>query len=162
MDRADSNHRDHTPQPNSSMCFVCGVSNSVGLALRFFNDGPNACRADVIIDDRYQGYPGVAHGGIVATMLDEAMGRAALSGNPARFMYTARIEVRYRHHVPLRQLVSITARLDKDRGRVATASAELRLADGTVAAEASATLMEIPRAELDKLDPAALGWKVYP
>ena len=162
MNPADSNHHDHTPQPNSSMCFVCGVTNPAGLALRFFDDGPNACRVDLILDDRFQGYPGVAHGGIVATMLDEAMGRAAMSGNPDRFMYTAKIEVRYRHLVPLRQLVTITARLEKDRGRVATAAAELRLLDGTVAAEANATLMNIPREELDKMDADALGWKVYP
>ncbi len=150
-------------QPNSLMCFVCGVSNPAGLNLRFFNDGPNTCRADVILGEQYQGYPGVAHGGIVATMLDEAMGRAAMSGNPDRFMFTAKIEIRYRQHVPTNQPIVLTARIEKDKGRIATAVGEVRLSDGTVAAEAVATLMEIPHDELDRMgDKDRLGWKVYP
>ncbi|MCC7447656.1 MAG: PaaI family thioesterase [Anaerolineae bacterium] len=150
-------------QPNSRMCFVCGVVNPVGLNLRFYNDGPNACRANVILGEQYQGYPGVAHGGIVATMLDEAMGRAAMSGNPDRFMFTAKIEIRYRQHVPTNQPLALTARIEKDKGRIATAVGEVRLLDGTVAAEAVATLMEIPRDELNRMgDKDSLGWQVYP
>lgn len=161
MDQNPRDH-DHAPQPNSKMCFVCGVVNPAGLNLRFFNDGPNACRADLILHDQFQGYPGIAHGGIVATMLDEAMGRAPLSGDPNRFMYTAKIEIRYRQLVPLHQLLTLIGRIEKDRGRLVNAVAELRLADGTVAAEASGTLMVIPRETLDQIDPDAVGWKIYP
>jgi acyl-coenzyme A thioesterase PaaI-like protein len=144
------------------MCFVCGVENMAGLRLRFFDDGPKACRAIVMIGQQHQGYPGVAHGGIVAAMLDEAMGRAAMSGNTERFMFTAKIEVRYRQHVPLDRPLTLVARLEKDRGRLATASAELRLEDGSVAAEASAMLAEVPPQELAGMEPERLGWKVYP
>src|ERR1700690_1571679 len=91
-------HQDHltAQQPNSYMCFACGMENSAGLQLRFFNDGLNACRADFIVDDRYQSFPGRTHGGIIAVILDEAMGRAALSGNVERMMVTAKMEIRYR------------------------------------------------------------------
>src|SRR5262245_18718435 len=132
---------DHGPQPNSKKCFVCGLTNPAGLNLRFFNDGPNACRADVILSDQFQGYPGVAHGGIVAAMLDEAMGRAPMSGIPNLFLYTAKIEIRYRQLVPLRQPLTLIGRVEKDRGRLVEAASELRLADGSIAAEASGTLM---------------------
>ncbi len=163
MTPVDSQHNEQTAQqPSSRMCFVCGVHNVAGLQIRFFNDGSNACRADVVIGQQHQGYPGVAHGGIVATMLDEAMGRAAMSGNTERFMFTAKIEVRYRQHVPLDRPLTLSARLEKDRGRVATAVAELRLEDGSVAAEASGMLMEIPPQELAKMESERLGWKVYP
>jgi acyl-coenzyme A thioesterase PaaI-like protein len=154
--------QDTTQQPNSAMCFGCGMKNVAGLRIRFFNDGPNACRATVVLEDQHQGYPGIAHGGIVATMLDEAMGRAPMSGNPNRFMFTAKMEIRYRQSVPIQQPVTLSGRLVKDRGRMALAEAEVRLEDGSIAAEASATLMEIPREELAKMDFALVDWKVYP
>ncbi len=164
IDTEEHNHQGdlHAQQPNSRMCFVCGLENLAGLRLKFFNDGPGACRAEVIIEDHHQGYPGVAHGGIVATMLDEALGRAPMSGDPHRFMYTARIEVRYRQPVPIGQKLILRARLDKDRGRLATAIAELCLPDGSVAAEANGTLMTIPPAELEKMEAERVGWRVYP
>ncbi len=143
------------------MCFVCGVQNAAGLHITFFDDGPNACRAEVILGDLHQGYPGIAHGGIVATMLDEAAGRAAMSGHPDRFMFTAKIEIRFRQQVPLQRPLTLLARLDKDRGRMATAASELRLEDGTIAAEATVTLMEIPPDELRKMESERDGWKVY-
>jgi uncharacterized protein (TIGR00369 family) len=155
-------NQDTAQQPNSAMCFGCGVKNVAGLQLRFFNDGPNACRATVVLEDQHQGYPGIAHGGIVATMLDEALGRAAMSPDSNRFMFTAKIEVRYRKSVPLHQPITLLARIVKDRGRTALAEAEVRLEDGSVAAEASATLMEIPPEELAKMDFARVDWKVYP
>jgi acyl-coenzyme A thioesterase PaaI-like protein len=149
-------------QPSSRMCFVCGVENAAGLRIKFFNDGPNACRADVVLGYQHQGYPGVVHGGIIATMLDEAMGRAAMSGNTERFMFTAKIEVRYRQLVPLDRPLTLVARIEKDRGRLATAVAELRLEDGTLAAEASGMLAEIPPQERARMESEREGWKVYP
>ncbi len=149
-------------QPSARMCFVCGVENAAGLRIKFFDDGPNACRAEVILSDSHQGYPGIAHGGIVATMLDEAAGRAAMSGHPDRFMFTAKIEIRYRQQVPLHRPLTLLARLEKDRGRMATATAEVRLEDGTMAAEATVTLMEIPPDELRKMESERDEWRVYP
>src|SRR5450432_182262 len=149
-------------QPNSHMCFACGVDNDAGLQLRFFNDGVNACRADFILDDRYQSFPGRMHGGIIAVILDEAMGRAALSGNLERMMVTAKMEIRYRQATPLNQPLTVRARLEKDRGRLATASAEVFLADGSIVVEATATLAAIPAEELANINPDYVGWRVYP
>ena len=158
MTNPDHNHQ----QPSARMCFVCGVENAAGLRIKFFDDGPSACRAELILGDQHQGYPGIAHGGIVATMLDEAAGRAAMSGHPERFMFTAKIEIRYRQQVPLHRPLTLIARIEKDRGRMATAAAEVRLEDGSIAAEATATLMEIPPDELHKMESERDGWKVYP
>ncbi len=151
----------NSQQPSARMCFVCGVENVAGLRIKFFDDGPDACRAEAILDDLHQGYPGIAHGGIVATMLDEAAGRAAMSGHPDRFMFTAKIEIRYRQQVPLHRPLTLVARIEKDRGRTATATAEILLNDGTIAAEAAVTLMEIPPDELRKMESERDGWKVY-
>ena len=149
-------------QPNSRMCFGCGLENASGLRIRFYNDGPNAARAEVILGDMHQGYPGIAHGGVIATMLDEAMGRAPLAGDSMRLMFTARMEVRYRRPVPLHTPITVRGWIDKDRGRLLDALAEVVLPDGTVAAEASGTLAAIPEEQLRGMDTPEAGWQVYP
>ncbi|MBX3065441.1 MAG: PaaI family thioesterase [Anaerolineae bacterium] len=157
-----SEHNHDHQQPSSFMCFVCGVNNHDGLQVRFFNDGENAVRAEVSIDDRFQGFPGIAHGGVVAALLDEIVGRAGLSGNPNRLMYTGKLEVKYRQHVPLHTALTLKGRIDKDRGRIVQASGELYTADGAILAEATATLMELPDEVLKAIDIDKVGWKVVP
>jgi acyl-coenzyme A thioesterase PaaI-like protein len=149
-------------QPGTHMCFGCGVTNPAGLQIRFFNDGPNACRAEVILDDRYQSFPGIAHGGIIATILDETMGRTTLSGSVDRLMMTAKLEVRYRQQTPLHTKLFVTARVEKDRGRLVTAVGEIRLEDGSITAEANCILAAIPPAELALMDRELAGWQVFP
>ncbi len=149
-------------QPNSHWCFVCGLKNPAGLHVRFQNDGPGQVKIETQICDLHQGYPGIAHGGIAAAMLDEALGRAGVSGDHERFFYTAKLEVRYRVSVPLDTDLVIRGRIIKDRGRVATAEGEITLPDGVVAVEATATLFEIPTHEIDAMAGREyVGWKVY-
>ena len=149
-------------QPNSLYCFVCGIENPVGLHLAFYDgaDGEVAC--DVTLPERYQGYPGVVHGGIVASMLDEVAGRAAMHGDTTRFMMTAKLDIRYRKPVPVGQRLRLVGRLENRRGRLATVRGEIWLPDGSLGAEAEALLSDIP----DFFDGAAdferLGWRVYP
>lgn len=151
-------------QANSHFCFVCGLKNPAGLHVRFINDGYHQVRVETQICDLHQGYPGIAHGGILATILDEAMGRAGISGaTDDRFFYTAKMEIRYRQHVPLNTDLIIKGRILKDRGRAATASGEIILPDGNIAVEGSATLFSIVASEVAKMlggeqDP---GWRVY-
>jgi len=149
-------------QPNSRHCFACGVESAHGLRLRFFNDGQSACRATVVLNDLHQGYPGIAHGGIVTAVLDEALTRAVLAGDFQRLMYTARIEVRFRQPTPLHTPLLVRGRVEKDRGRIVTATAEIILPDGAIAAEANGTLVAIPRETLMEMDTPEAGWQVYP
>jgi hypothetical protein len=61
------------------MCFICGLQNPVGLHMAIYNDvGNQRIYSNITIPDQYQSYPGVVHGGIVATMLDEVSGRATI------------------------------------------------------------------------------------
>ena len=53
------------------MCFVCGVNNPIGLHLDFWMDGEQVW-TDFTPGREHQGYPGVMHGGLVATLLDES------------------------------------------------------------------------------------------
>jgi len=165
----------HTPsaerfdqQPSARWCFVCGVENPCGLRIRFFNDGYQRVVARVTLGEQYQSYPGMAHGGILATILDETMGRALLADEDedavegARFMFTAKMEMRYRRPVPLNEELTVRGRVEQDRGRIAQVSGEIALADGTVAVEASATLVDIPHDRVIQMLTADVGWQVYP
>jgi acyl-coenzyme A thioesterase PaaI-like protein len=158
-------------QPSSRWCFVCGVENPCGLNIRFFNEGHHRSMARITLGEQYQSYPGIVHGGILATILDETMGRAILAegGGPRelteeRFMFTAKIEIRYRRSVPLNEEFIARGRVDKDRGRIVMASGEIVLQDGTVAVDASATLADIPPEQIGQMldQNEAIGWKVYP
>lgn len=158
----------HDQQPSARWCFVCGVENPFGLKIRFFNEGYQQVVAHITLGDEYQSYPGIVHGGILATILDETMGRAILADGDAadiqkaRFMFTARMDARYRAPVPLHEEFTVRGRVDADRGRVVQVSGEIILADGTVAAEASATLVKIPPEQLAQMRTADVGWQVYP
>lgn len=148
-------------QPNSRHCFVCGVSNPVGLNLRFYESGPGEVTAEYTAPHHFQGYPGVVHGGIVAAMLDEIAGRAHMGGDPPRFMYTARLDIRYRKNVPVGKPLRLVGRAGKNRERTATANSQIYGADGSLLAEAQALLVDVPEEMLAPADLEALGWQVY-
>jgi acyl-coenzyme A thioesterase PaaI-like protein len=149
------------PQPNSRHCFVCGVANPYGLQLRFYESSPGEVTAEYTVPEHYQGYPGVVHGGIVAAMLDEVCGRVHMGGDPPRFMYTARLEIRYRHNVPVGQPLRLVGRVARSRARAATATGEIFDAEGNLLAEAEALLVDVPPETVNSVDLEALGWKVY-
>jgi acyl-coenzyme A thioesterase PaaI-like protein len=58
-------------QPNSYMCFVCGIDNPIGLHLAFYTDDDGRCIAHFHPKPEHQGYPGQLHGGIISALLDE-------------------------------------------------------------------------------------------
>jgi acyl-coenzyme A thioesterase PaaI-like protein len=149
-------------QPNSRSCFVCGVDNPNGLHLHFYETAPGEVTAEYTVPDHFQGYPGVVHGGVVAAMLDEVSGRAHMGEDPPRFMYTARLDVRYRKNVPIGQPLRLVGRAGKSRGRMATATGQIFGPDGDLLAEAEALLVNIPTDTIQGVDLEALGWKVYP
>jgi len=151
-------------QPNSLHCFVCGVENPHGLKLVFHQTGPDEVTADYTVPEHFQGYPGVVHGGIVAAMLDEVSGRAHMGDDPnrPRFMFTAKLELRYRKNVPVGQPLHLVGKALVSRGRTATASGQIFGPDGTLLAEADALLVDVPGEALDPDVLETLGWKVYP
>jgi acyl-coenzyme A thioesterase PaaI-like protein len=150
-------------QPNSHHCFVCGLQNPVGLKLAFYDNGVDEVRCEYAIPAEYNSYPGVAHGGIIAAILDEAVGRVAMIGDHNHFMMTAKMELKYRRPVPVNTPLVIIGRKVKMRpgGRIAQAIGEVRLPDGTMAVEAELTLVDLPDEFRVNGDLEALGWKVY-
>lgn len=148
--------------PNSKNCFACGMENPIGLKLEMYADPVNGgVVCDYTIPKIYEGYPGVAHGGVVATILDEVISRVYMVDDHNRFMYTAKLSTRFRKHVPVKQPLHMTGQWIKDRGRVAEAKAAIFGPDGELLAEAEALLIALPPEDI-ALDLQELGWRVYP
>jgi len=147
-------------QPNSDLCFVCGRKNPAGLYMQFYDNGENEVCSDYTVASRYQSYPGIVHGGILASMLDEVVGRVAIIGDHHHFMVSVRLQVVYRHPVPVETPLKIRGRIVRLGGRLGKAQGEIILPDGKVACEASITLVNIPAEILSESSYEQLGWQV--
>lgn len=149
-------------QPNSRNCFACGLLNETGLQLKFYESENGTVVAETSIPARFEGYPGLVHGGIQAAILDEVASRSAMTGRHHQFVVTAKLELWYRKPVPTETSLKFIGRLLRSRGRLHTAHAELRLPDGSIAAEAEAILADAVGTPSDPGTLRELGWKVYP
>ncbi len=147
-------------QPNSEMCFVCGRHNPVGLYMRFYDNGSDEVVSDYTVPARYQSYPGMVHGGVLAAMLDEVVARVSMIGDPHHFMMSVKLEVRYRKPVPVETPIRVVGRIVRLRGRLGRAEGRILLPDGAVACEAEMTLADIPAELLPASRLADLGWAV--
>jgi len=129
-----------TPIENHDIegCFVCGARNPSGMHIAFRPTGPGAVEAAAHLDAAWTGWRGLAHGGLVATMLDEALGQAVAT--LGRTALTGRLEVRYLVPVPPDQDLLIRARVLRHDRRVADAESEALLPDGRVVARAHAAM----------------------
>jgi acyl-coenzyme A thioesterase PaaI-like protein len=148
--------------PNSRHCFACGMENDIGLKLQFYADGLGGVVGEYTISKEFESYPDIAHGGIVATMLDEALIRAFLLEDPNRFMYTAKLSTRLRKHVPINQALKLTAKITRDRGSSGEAEAKIFSSSGDLLAEGDALMVAVTDDDLSDANLEELGWRVYP
>jgi len=105
--------------------------------------------ADFTVPDYLQGYPGQAHGGAVATMLDEAMGWATYG--QGIWAMTAKFSMRFRDSVPLDEQLTVAGWVTRDRGRFLELEAELRNAEGTLLAQAEGVFARVRGKEAEAL-----------
>lgn len=130
--------------------------------MTFYDDGHDEVVSQYSVPDIYQSYPGIVHGGIVAAMLDEAVGRVALIGDHHHFMMSVRLQVKYRQPVPTEVPLVIKGQVVKLKGRLGKAVGQIWLPDQTVAAEAEMTLADVPAALLAEANLELVGWYVDP
>ncbi|PKM90355.1 MAG: thioesterase [Firmicutes bacterium HGW-Firmicutes-12] len=118
-------------------CFGCGELNSQSLKLKFLQ-GVDGVYTIFTPGDYHQGYPGIMHGGITSTLLDEVMSNCIVAiGFRA---VTARLEVRFRQSIPLYRQLRIEGRITGRKRRVVDTEGYIYL-DGEIAAEATARFM---------------------
>jgi uncharacterized protein (TIGR00369 family) len=147
-------------QPNSQMCFVCGLENPIGLKMAFYQEEAGRVVGRFTPGPQHQGYPGTMHGGIVTALLDETLGRVAIASE--HWMATARLTIRFRHPIPIGDTVTVIGEAASWKKRVLEAHGEIRLADGRVAAEATGTFIDMPAERIETMEEALVFWQVVP
>jgi acyl-coenzyme A thioesterase PaaI-like protein len=105
-------------------CFGCSPRNTSGLRLRFQRRGESIV-ARFTVPDRFHGAPGVCHGGIVATMMDEVSCAAAVFVHDCRVV-TGELSIRYRRPCPVEMPIDLSARVTEEHPRYLVIEAELR------------------------------------
>jgi len=149
-------------QYNSASCFACGLENPSGLRLRFYDNGIDQVFAYFTLKPEHAGYPGIAHGGIVAAILDEVGRRTVMINNPNCFFVTARMDVHYRQPVPVGVPLEATGWMLKRCARRTRTHAEILSGGKDILAEADILFTDLPPGLLDPADAeAGFGWKIY-
>jgi len=116
-------------------CFGCGAANPVGLKLEFERDG-DVVRSRTSVARSYAGYRAFAHGGVIATMLDEAMGWAMLH-IAGCYGVTKALNVSYRRPVHVDRPIVLSACVTAQRSGRVFLEASIEDAKGRVLASAA-------------------------
>ena len=103
-------------------CFACGTLNTGGLHLDLHVDGER-CWTDLEIPERFQGWDEIAHGGIVATILDEVMAWSLVDAD--NWGLTARLTVAFKRPVPLGRPIHVEGWITESRRRVITTAGRM-------------------------------------
>lgn len=140
--KSESGHDTRYVQLQKNNCFGCGTNNPQGMRLRFVFDEERRCFVCRFrLGKRFTGPPGHCHGGIIATILDEAMGKV----NKLRqvIALTSEITVNYLKPVPLMQPLRVESRELKVEGRRHTNTAEIFSENGEVLARSKGLFIAI-------------------
>lgn len=127
-------------------CFACGPANPIGMHVRFDRAAEgDGVYARVELGPHYQGWRGIAHGGIVMALLDEAMAHAA--GFAGHRGVTAMVNVRFRKPVPLECPIQVRGRVTWQRRNVLGVDASVLDDAGNVLAHAEGSFVSRGRLE---------------
>jgi uncharacterized protein (TIGR00369 family) len=115
----------------------------VGLRLEFLVAEDNSVVCDASLSDQYEGPPGYLHGGIIATLLDEAMSKANRAQGVTAM--TRQMEVDYLRPVPSASGIRISARVVRSEGRKHWTESFIRNLEGKVLATAKGLFIAVER-----------------
>ena len=159
---------DLLPTLSTFNCFACSPTHPKGLHLRFRADGPGRVRSDIVLGSDYVGLGSVVHGGIVATVFDEAMAWVLYRYRYAPYL-TATMEFRFRGIIAADSPLVATAWIEEDRGsrvRVAATIAAssdpdkpLAEAKGLYVKAPPAVMDEVPEAQQEELEQVFAGFR---
>ena len=123
-------------------CFGCGTTNSVGLQLQFAIGPDRSVVCNAVVSDNYEGPPGYLHGGIIATLLDEAMSKANRAQGVTAM--TRQMQVEYLRPVPSGADIRIEGHVTRSEGRKHWTEARISNTEGKVLAHATGLFIAIP------------------
>ncbi len=123
---------------DDNYCFVCGKKNPSGLHLKFSSQDGKVL-TEFIPQKIHQGYKDIVHGGLISTLLDEAMVKAVLmQGMPA---VTAEITVRFKKPLITGEKAVVEAKIITMNKKIIETNAIVKKSDGTIIAEGRAKLI---------------------
>ena len=125
----------------SNRCFGCGPANQTGLRLEFLLAEDGSLVSFPVVPGKFDGHPGYLHGGIIATLLDEAMSKAVRA--QGKTSMTRKIEVDYLQPVPSEAPLRIEGRVVRNEARKHWAEARILNEKGTVLAEGKGLFIEV-------------------
>ena len=123
--------------PHSSDCLVCGRNNPHGLKLDTFVDPASGIVKALFVPQLHHcGFEGVVHGGLLATVADEAMTWAA-TWAIKRFCYAGEMTVRFKQNARADELLQVEASVEQARSKLVTVNCRLIDASGALVTSAS-------------------------
>jgi len=131
-------------------CFVCGKNNPNGLRLSFeVNKEKQTLKTTFVASPTYQGWDGIVHGGILSTLLDEAM--ANLVYELGYQAVTASIEIRFKKPAPILEPLLVYGEVTEVSKRLIRAKAHIAQEDGAILATGTSTFMKQRNSATDSL-----------
>ena len=126
---------------DDGFCFACGKNNPHGLGMKVeYQDEGRSAFCNLSLARRFQGWTGIAHGGVVSTLLDEIMAHAVI--HHVGQGVTTDMQTRYKAPVPLGEELEVRGWVDEANRRLATTKSEIRLAaDNKLLAQAQARFL---------------------
>ena len=137
----------------TNRCFGCGAANAAGMKLSFDLDldARRACGSFVLGPD-YAGGGGFAHGGIIAVVLDEAMGK--LSRLADESAVTAEMNIEYKRPVPIDKPIVVEGWQEEATGRNRFRVAEIRDLQGNLLARGKGRFVIVKQAHFTEAQSA--------
>jgi acyl-coenzyme A thioesterase PaaI-like protein len=130
-------------------CFACGELNESGLRLELHADA-DGCWTELTLESKFQGWDSVAHGGIVATLLDEVMAWSVIGRDI--WGVTARLNLAFKQPVPVGKPIRAEGWVTDDRRRtIHTAGRVIDRETGAVLATGEGVFMAVPPHQLERL-----------
>jgi len=131
-------------------CFVCGENNPNGLRLSFEIDKEKqTLKTTFVASPTFQGWDGIVHGGILSTLLDEAMAKLVYElGYQA---VTASIEIKFKKPAPILEPLLVYGEVTEVSRRLIRAKARIAKNDGTILAVGMSTFMKQRGSATDSL-----------
>lgn len=130
-------------QRNSKNCIICGMDNPLGLKAPFYVLDNESVASVFSFRKEHQSYPDRTHGGMIAALLDELMGRALWINEPETFGVTTTLSITYRRPVPYGVKVKARGYITFNSQRGFSAKGEIYDLDGKLLVEGEARYLKL-------------------
>jgi acyl-coenzyme A thioesterase PaaI-like protein len=147
-------------QTNSHDCIVCGIDNPYGLHANFYEMEDGSLVSLFQYHFNHQSYPERTHGGMIAAMIDESIGRAIWTKEPDTWACTIKLNIEYHAAMPYDVPLMCIATLDENSSLTFRGSARIiDRATGKLLAKGSALYFKLP---LSKISPNTADKEWHP